>query len=342
MAATIVAVNLTASPIVLSGLGGTVPASSTLNLSDTNKFFEIAADPGLLTELVAGNLRLNVNGSALTSSQSVAILAPEDNVLGIKDNFLATTAPVIGNDQTQGYSVGSRWINSSTGLTYICTSAATGAAVWVQQFSSNGVDPGAHASRHLPAGSDPLTTATAVTITDSTNGVGTANSLARSDHTHAHGDRGGGTLHAVATTSVAGFMSSTDKTKLDSLGASVASSVITSTPAATTSATFQDAFPAQNITLTNAGDYLIMFDTNVSSSSAAGVPEIAIRVNGVIVTDSQRFVQGNGGANVSGFTHTIRTGLLVGAVITGVFRKSSGSGTTTVNNRRFTVIRVNQ
>ncbi|MCU0829394.1 MAG: DUF2793 domain-containing protein [Tabrizicola sp.] len=33
----------------------------------------------------------------------------------------------------------------------------------------------------------------------------------------AHGSRGGGTLHAVATTSVAGFMSGADKTKLDSV-----------------------------------------------------------------------------------------------------------------------------
>lgn len=32
-----------------------------------------------------------------------------------------------------------------------------------------------------------------------------------------HGDRAGGSLHANATTSVAGFMSSADKTKLDGL-----------------------------------------------------------------------------------------------------------------------------
>lgn len=32
-----------------------------------------------------------------------------------------------------------------------------------------------------------------------------------------HGDRAGGSLHAEATTSVAGFMSAADKTKLDAL-----------------------------------------------------------------------------------------------------------------------------
>jgi len=51
----------------------------------------------------------------------------------------------------------------------------------------DGVNIPAHAARHLPAGADPLTTAAPVTDLDSTttNSVGTANSLARSDHTHA-------------------------------------------------------------------------------------------------------------------------------------------------------------
>lgn len=62
-----------------------------------------------------------------------------------------------------------------------------------------------------------ITTAAAVELTDSTNAEGAATSLARSNHTHAHGNRGGGTLHAVATTGTAGFMSAADKTKIDGL-----------------------------------------------------------------------------------------------------------------------------
>lgn len=60
-----------------------------------------------------------------------------------------------------------------------------------------------------------VVTAAAVDLTDSTSGEGGASSLSRSDHTHSHGARAGGTLHAVATTTTAGFMSSTDKAKLD-------------------------------------------------------------------------------------------------------------------------------
>lgn len=66
-----------------------------------------------------------------------------------------------------------------------------------------------------------ISTAAAVELTDSTNAEGAATSLARSNHTHAHGNRGGGSLHANATTSVAGFMSAADKVKLDVLPSSV-------------------------------------------------------------------------------------------------------------------------
>ncbi len=45
---------------------------------------------------------------------------------------------------------------------------------------------------------------------------GTASTAARADHVHGHGNLAGGALHANATSSVAGFTSSTDKASLDS------------------------------------------------------------------------------------------------------------------------------
>ena len=65
-----------------------------------------------------------------------------------------------------------------------------------------------------------VTTATAVELTDSTNAEGAATSLARSNHTHAHGNRGGGSLHALAVAGAPGtpgFMSGIDKAKLDGI-----------------------------------------------------------------------------------------------------------------------------
>lgn len=78
-----------------------------------------------------------------------------------------------------------------------------------------------------------VTTAAAVELTDATNAVGVATSLARSDHTHGHGARGGDTLHAVATTTAAGFMSAADKSKLDGLS----EDVVTDKAGQTTNAT---------------------------------------------------------------------------------------------------------
>lgn len=48
------------------------------------------------------------------------------------NNFTATVDPSSGDDQTQGYTPGSRWFNTSTGILWTCLSAATGAASWAQ------------------------------------------------------------------------------------------------------------------------------------------------------------------------------------------------------------------
>lgn len=47
--------------------------------------------------------------------------------------------------------------------------------------------------------------------------AGVSSDASRADHVHAHGNQAGGTLHAEATTSTAGFMSAADKVKLDGL-----------------------------------------------------------------------------------------------------------------------------
>lgn len=65
-----------------------------------------------------------------------------------------------------------------------------------------------------------ITTATPSTI-GTANSEGDASSLARSNHIHSHGSQTDGSLHATATTIVNGFMSASDKTKLDSIPGSV-------------------------------------------------------------------------------------------------------------------------
>lgn len=48
------------------------------------------------------------------------------------DNLTATTDPTVNDDDTQGYEVLSRWVNTVTGEIFLCVSASTGAADWQQ------------------------------------------------------------------------------------------------------------------------------------------------------------------------------------------------------------------
>jgi len=45
-------------------------------------------------------------------------------------NYTATVAPAVGNDTTEGYAVGSRWINITADISYVALDVSTGAAIW--------------------------------------------------------------------------------------------------------------------------------------------------------------------------------------------------------------------
>ncbi len=96
----------------------------------------------------------------------------------------------------------------------------------------NGFNVSAHASRHAFNGADPLSPALAINISEISDSVafaGVNNTLIpRADHQHPHGNRSGGTLHISATTVTAGFMSASDKTKLDGIATGATVTPLTS------------------------------------------------------------------------------------------------------------------
>ena len=60
----------------------------------------------------------------------------------LKDNVHATTAPTTANDSSQGYGVGSEWLNISKGVVYRCVDATVGAAKWIlSHVSRHGLVP---------------------------------------------------------------------------------------------------------------------------------------------------------------------------------------------------------
>lgn len=50
----------------------------------------------------------------------------------VQNNYAATTAPGVGDDSDDGYSIGSQWYDGTNDNMYHCLDATVGAAVWVQ------------------------------------------------------------------------------------------------------------------------------------------------------------------------------------------------------------------
>ena len=125
-------------------------------------------------------------------------------------------------------------------------------------------------------------------------------------------------------------------------GAVQEASLFSSTLAATSSATFVDAFGGSTINPPSDGNYLVIFEAILENSTAAGVGEIGVSKNSTTVAqaDSDRTSQGPAGAMRSALTTVKLTGLVVADDIGAVFRKSSGAGTIAITERRLTMIKV--
>lgn len=76
------------------------------------------------------------NGPKINLTTSVTGVLPGDNGGGSKNNFSATVAPTVDDDSGDGYSIGSRWVDTVAEKIYICLDATVGAASWGELVSS--------------------------------------------------------------------------------------------------------------------------------------------------------------------------------------------------------------
>lgn len=95
--------------------------------------------------------------------------------------------------------------------------------------------------------------------------VGVVTNFARGDHTHGHGTHADGTHHAAATVSVAGFMSASDKAKLNNIATPGPAATIlqvsrvqVSTNISTTSTTFVDLTELTTSLTTSTGSSVVI------------------------------------------------------------------------------------
>ena len=79
--------------------------------------------------------------SQITNSDrgSTAVSTHEGTYSHHQDNDAGAAAPEDTDDTTEGYSVGSRWIDTVAGNTYTCVDATEDAAVWEQENGGGGV-----------------------------------------------------------------------------------------------------------------------------------------------------------------------------------------------------------
>jgi hypothetical protein len=140
VADTVVAVNQTAGDLALvqlSAVDAEIPASGSANLSDYNTPTEIAEDSELQDYINNDEVLLQVNGVLLTKEQS---LSYGEGATSIKSKLDATTSPAVTDDDEDGYSVGSLWVDITGDAAYTCVDATTGAAVWKAQGAAGSFD----------------------------------------------------------------------------------------------------------------------------------------------------------------------------------------------------------
>lgn len=187
-----------------------------------------------------------VAGDIIDLRLTAAALAEKANA--IKHNLSATTNPTVVDDEGDGYQVTSRWVNTVTAELWVCLNATAGAANWQQatltldELGSAAVADIGTTSTNVPdigiADARYLGISAKAVDSDKLNGqlasfyrnAGNLNAgilpAARFNDT-AHGNRGGGSLHSAASTTVAGFMAAADKSKLNGIEAGAQVNVAT-------------------------------------------------------------------------------------------------------------------
>lgn len=201
----------------------------------------------------------------------------------------------------------------------------------------NNVTVEAHASRHLPNGADPITTAAPISVGTS-NSSGTANSLARSDHQHAlpavgtAGTYGSSSTIPVITTDTYGRVTSVTNTPL-----SISHYEATATAQATTTSLTDTLLTSMTLTPA-AGTYLAVFSGSmVNSANGAQRLWVSIYAAGVQDTGSERVVGVGGGAYASVQTQAVVT--VNGSQAVEV-KWRAAAGTNTAQARSLTLIKL--
>jgi hypothetical protein len=139
----------TATAIIAAMANARVSEAWEFTLINTTAFQQtIVAGAGVtltgLTAVIAGNC-IGRFLASYTGAGAVSLQLLWVSDRGI-DNFAATADPLVSNDNTQGYGLGSIWFNNTAGQlrSWECRSGAAGAAAWIfsgADYANGGTNP---------------------------------------------------------------------------------------------------------------------------------------------------------------------------------------------------------
>ena len=139
------------------------------------------------------------------------------------------------------------------------------------------------------------------------------------------------------------YVTETDP-RLDGTASTVAQATYyTAVTASTESETFVDGLGGNSISPPSDGDYFVIFMGECSGSNSSNQLELAVGKNSTTVAqaDTARIVDTTAANDIKTFdSGTILTSLVTGDTIHGIFRKSSGPGSSSLYRRRLIMLKV--
>lgn len=131
-AQTALAALMDASATTCTVVNGDILPTVPFRVSIDNEIIEVGAKSGNdLSSILRGQegttAAAHQSGSLVEASMTAGMYNELNAML---NNFTATIDPTINDDSSDGYSVGSVWVNTSTDKAFTCVDATAGAAVW--------------------------------------------------------------------------------------------------------------------------------------------------------------------------------------------------------------------
>ena len=100
-----------------------------------NQNTDTELDHGGANNVTAADIVSHI-GSTSNPHQVTKAQVGLSNIENIKDNLNASAAPTTSDDSSEGYAVGSRWLDTTNNQVYVALSVATNSAVWANLTAS--------------------------------------------------------------------------------------------------------------------------------------------------------------------------------------------------------------